>query len=132
MSIIPCSGWLNLKTWFFPKITRDPVFRMTGLSILRPFTKHIAPGYNIRKHISFECDDSKSHYLVIMIWGLLKQPTCGINFTSPSEFSKMQCSLSMWDPTSWTSCKARKKCKLELIYCNQREQTFISDYHRKM
>ena len=39
-----CSGWLNLKTWFLPKITLDPVFRVISCSILRPLTKQVAPG----------------------------------------------------------------------------------------
>ena len=47
----PWSGWLNRNTWFFPKITRDPVFRITGLSIFLPLTKHMAPGLKLEKAV---------------------------------------------------------------------------------
>ncbi len=39
----PCSGWLNLKTWFFPRMTLDPVLSVMGDSTLRPFTKQMEP-----------------------------------------------------------------------------------------
>ena len=67
-----CSGWLKRKTWFLPRITRDPVLRVTELSIFLPLTKHMALGL-------------------------------GTSLTTPLTFSKWQCSLRIWDPTSWMS-----------------------------
>ena len=41
---LACSGWLNLKTWFLPKMTLEPVFNVIGWSNFLPFTKQMAPG----------------------------------------------------------------------------------------